>query len=661
VLQAHSTTVLSAGAVVVASGTAITGTYVSSTYAWSLTNFGTITAPDLFSSSRGTGVYLHGVGDQITNVAGGVIDGRYAVSFARSGASVVNYGTIGPITFAHAYPYPNSVTGVSLTNGGAVTNEAGGTIAGYFAIYAEHASATVTNAGAILGFRATESIDLRTGGEVTNQAGGTIAGVRSEGAEYGVYITGGAATVINAGTIAGSFAAVRLASGYDDLLVAEPGATFNGLVNGSNPVGASHISVLELAAGASPGTLGSTASGAAAPLGWQFINFASITVDTDASWTLIGDNTIESGVTLTESSGALLATTGTLSNYGDIVLNQGTMRVGSLFAPGLATSPLGALTLGAGSTLEVQGSLAGGQLITFAGSGAYLHLDTPDSASGAVTNFDVGETIDLQGIAADSVTLSGGNLLFSGGSFPLALASANTIQALPSGDGAAVSVLCFCAGTLIQTPGGEVAVQSLAVGDAVLTRRGEARWIEKFVIGDPVHARFAGTTPIKWIGHRRVDCRRHPKPQKVWPVRVRAGAFDEGLPHRDLWLSPDHAVFVDDVLIPIKHLINGTSIEQVPMDEVTYYHVELEHHDVLLAEGLPTESYLDTGDRFNLENGGGPIALHPEFSARRCDTALIWEALGCAPLVVTGPAVEAVRQLVNSCASAIRSAKAHNA
>jgi hypothetical protein len=99
----------------------------------------------------------------------------------------------------------------------------------------------------------------------------------------------------------------------------------------------------------------------------------------------------------------------------------------------------------------------------------------------------------------------------------------------------------------------------------------------------------------------------------------------------------------------------------VPMDEVTYYHVELEHHDVLLAEGLPTESYLDTGDRFNLENGGGPIALHPEFSARRCDTALIWEALGCAPLVVTGPAVEAVRQLVNSCASAIRSAKAHNA
>ena len=191
---------------------------------------------------------------------------------------------------------------------------------------------------------------------------------------------------------------------------------------------------------------------------------------------------------------------------------------------------------------------------------------------------------------------------------------------------------CFLMGTYIGGAYGEIAVHELAVGDLV-------------------QAQDARLAPVKWIGHRRVDCRRHPKPYKVWPVCVRTCAFGEGMPHRDLWLSPDHAVFVDDVLIPIKHLINGTSIAQVPVDEATYYHIELEHHDVLLAEGLPAESYLDTGDRSNFENGGGPITLHPEFSARRWDNAHIWEALACARLIVTGPELDAVRQQVNALAA----------
>jgi hypothetical protein len=145
---------------------------------------------------------------------------------------------------------------------------------------------------------------------------------------------------------------------------------------------------------------------------------------------------------------------------------------------------------------------------------------------------------------------------------------------------------------------------------------------------------------IIWIGHRRVNCDRHPRPDRVWPVRVAAGAFGTGQPHRDLFLSPDHAVFVDDVLIPVKHLINGTSIVPVPVAEVTYYHVELRSHDVLVAEGLPVESYLDTGDRANFANGGGPVRLFPDF----CTFAR--EALACAPFVVTGPKLEALRGMI---------------
>ena len=135
----------------------------------------------------------------------------------------------------------------------------------------------------------------------------------------------------------------------------------------------------------------------------------------------------------------------------------------------------------------------------------------------------------------------------------------------------------------------------------------------------------------------------------MWPVLVRAGAFDDATPHRDLRLSPDHAVHVNGVLIPVKHLINGTTIaREAVVDEVVYYHIELPTHDVLLAEGLPAESYLDVGDRRGFDNGGEVIRLHPDFGAPRATGAARWEASGCAPLVVRGRILERVRGQLRS-------------
>jgi hypothetical protein len=142
---------------------------------------------------------------------------------------------------------------------------------------------------------------------------------------------------------------------------------------------------------------------------------------------------------------------------------------------------------------------------------------------------------------------------------------------------------------------------------------------------------------VRWLGHRRVDCRRHPRPQDVWPVRVAAGAFGPGLPQRTLWLSPDHAVFVNDVLIPIRYLLNGASITQEPVDTVTYWHVEAPAHDVVFAEGLPCETYLDTGNRGAFANGGGAVMLHPDFALQ------VWEAEACATLVREGRRLQEVR------------------
>ena len=172
-------------------------------------------------------------------------------------------------------------------------------------------------------------------------------------------------------------------------------------------------------------------------------------------------------------------------------------------------------------------------------------------------------------------------------------------------------------------------MEDLVVGDLVMTVLGEAGIGEMWA-------------PIIWIGQRHVTCDRHPRPKQVWPVRVTAGAFGPGRPHTDLFLSPDHAVYVNEVLIPVRHLINDSTIAQVPLDRVAYYHIELPQHDVVLAQGLPTESFLDMKDRSDYANGPGPIRLYPDFSAR------MWEAFGCARLIVTGAELEAARALIGS-------------
>jgi collagen type I alpha len=174
--------------------------------------------------------------------------------------------------------------------------------------------------------------------------------------------------------------------------------------------------------------------------------------------------------------------------------------------------------------------------------------------------------------------------------------------------------------------------------------------VECLAIGQMVTLEDGRASRIVWIGWRDVDCRRHPAPEKVWPVRIKAGAFRDGVPSRDLMLSPDHAVFIDDVLIPARHLIDGTAIAQLQTNRVRCFHVELAEHEVLLAESLPVESFLDTGVRSQFANGGAAISLHPNF------TRLIWETSGRAPLVQSEPLLAAARQRLAARAALCREA-----
>ena len=166
----------------------------------------------------------------------------------------------------------------------------------------------------------------------------------------------------------------------------------------------------------------------------------------------------------------------------------------------------------------------------------------------------------------------------------LEFATQQTVRLGPNGF--FIGIVCFGPGTRILTTRGPIAVEDLRIGDRAVTPLSRT------------------SRPIIWIGQRDIDLNRHPTARDMRPIRVRAGAFADQVPERDLYLSPNHAIHANGALIPIKHLVNGSSVTPVDMDRITYWHVELDQHDVLLAEGLATESYLDAGDRAFFANAG---------------------------------------------------------
>ncbi|NDW04559.1 Hint domain-containing protein [Jiella pacifica] len=179
---------------------------------------------------------------------------------------------------------------------------------------------------------------------------------------------------------------------------------------------------------------------------------------------------------------------------------------------------------------------------------------------------------------------------------------------------------CFAQGTLIRTQRGDVPVQALAKGDIAVTASGTER-------------------EITWIGRRTLSL--NGEMAHMAPVRVRANAFGAGVPERDVFLSPGHPVLVRhngaEVLVPVMNLINGTTIERTSLESVTYWHVELDQHDVLLADGLPAESFFDMGSRAWFENDLDDVLANP-------DLVPAGQHGRCREVAIDGPLVEAERK-----------------
>jgi hypothetical protein len=203
------------------------------------------------------------------------------------------------------------------------------------------------------------------------------------------------------------------------------------------------------------------------------------------------------------------------------------------------------------------------------------------------------------------------------------------------------NAVCFAAGTRILTARGEVAVETLSPGDLVATVSGA---------GAPMK-------PVVFLGRRHVVLAGNPHAAMLAPVRIRAGALGENTPHRDLLVSPDHCLLLDGQLVPARLLVNGETITiERRLAEVTYFHIELEGHDAVLAEGAAAESWLDTGNRAWFENA--PVAR----LTVRDNLGAYGEghdaARACAPLVQGGPALAAIRDALALRIPALREAAA---
>lgn len=257
----------------------------------------------------------------------------------------------------------------------------------------------------------------------------------------------------------------------------------------------------------------------------------------------------------------------------------------------------------------------------------------PDSSASSVEAIDdsvvqVGETFDITFSDPSTNTTYAGTYTYIGHATPFSgfiaesggqyymfsddvVPVGTTLNGFTAED---IAIVCFAEGTRILTPRGEVPVETLRAGDLVVTPLASHR-----------------VQPLTWVGHRHIDCTTARDRRDVAPVLLRAGALGPGMPARDLRVSPEHAFLLDGRLVPARLLVDGLEIiQETWCSSVTYWHLELPSHGILVADGAFAESYFDDGNR-QFFNNPGLVALRPGFDRSPGGR---YAELACAPPIL---------------------------
>jgi hypothetical protein len=388
------------------------------------------------------------------------------------------------------------------------------------------------------------------------------------------------------------------------------------------------------------------------------VNFSGVTLNvfSDLTAQTLDGNTgsidVESGAHLTVGSMNSNPGTITVSDNGTLIVqnlnnNSGTINAATQGLVELLSNGAGNFSV-IGGTLEIGGNYNGTGTISMQGGTLWLagqlgnsayslggndsiFLDSPQhTTTNSFSGVDHGDRIGIKGVTITGADYSGTtltlnttggvytftNITLAADAVPGAILGTTTFEGSSYGY---IQLACYCRGTLILTPAGEVPVESLAIGDKVITVSGEAK-------------------PVKWIGQRSYTGWLAAGNPKAMPVHFKPGSLAEGVPRRDLWVSPEHAIYIDGSLVPAELLANGVSIVKTEgLEEIHYFHVELEAHDVIVAEGALAETFIDDDSRCMFHNAAEFRALYPNATVQL-------PVRYCAPRMEEGYALEALRR-----------------
>ena len=626
------------------------GTFVGNVLGGEVT--GSTTTLELAAGTQGTLSALGGSSGTVTDAAGSFGFSAIGTLVPDAGASwIVNGpGTLNTVSNAGALTLsggPMTVTG-SLTNSGGLTI-GGDTLTATAGVVTDGGVITVgaggllkTNgAGITVGNAASSELDIAAGGTVTAAAVDAAAQTDSSGI---IAVTGTGAALITTGSL------VIGNNGAGELNVLN-GATVQvggdldvgQLATGSGNVDIENASVsvagnLNLGLGGNAGVV-TVGTGATLTVHGGLIGGPDSVLNVfgdpvsdfdDGVSTNIGDTqtqdflgyidgfasfTILAGVTLTLELPSIYDNVAlTLGGRRDTTADELVLNAGSVSDDSTVTfnNKFGTLVLGTNAlgTIDIQANDAAAETLA---ANPDLGIPTIDQFHATIDAFKAGDQIVVDTTATATFSENGAVIsVIQNGSTIGALNfdnAADAQTAFTTADALVDQAICFCAGTLITTPDGEVPVEQISAGDHVLTARGVAR-------------------RIVWVGTGTVMVARGRR-SAATPVIVRKGALAENVPHHDLHVTKGHSFYLDDVLIPVEFLVNHRSILwNDRAQEVTIYHVELETHDVLLANGAPAESYRDDGNRWMFRNGNSG-----------------WDQPAkapCAPVLTGGPVVDVV-------------------
>lgn len=385
-------------------------------------------------------------------------------------------------------------------------------------------------------------------------------------------------------------------------------------------------------------------------LGSNFVTVPGSTGNINFGINALSANTYYIGGDTTVSLGVSAVTAQTFYVYGGDLT----------FSSGLVASALSGNTIniGYGGTYSSGGNLASilnGTTINFTTGGGTLVLNAGgsllDLSSTTITGYDPAkDTIELENTTeaisgyiisgsgtSRTITLIGADgqnvasysvTIANGANVPVGVYN-NSVNSqdlatnplkITYANGNTYIGACFLAGSMIRTTSGEVAVEDIHIGDEVIA----FDWRSN---ADVVR-------PVVWVGKTHVNIRHGmPDDEAGWPVRVLKDAIADGVPYKDMLITAEHCLFFKDRFVPVRMLVNGISIfYDKSISSYDYYHVETEQHSVITADGMLTESYLDTGNRSSFRQEGKIATLRGAVKS--------WEDGAGAPLGVERSFVE---------------------